>query len=131
MFGYGASVKRGLRLERQANNVSTARQLDNDGLRSTGEAVQGAPATHRTTVKTDELANQLRNRGIHVELSDDAGSYVCNHAYFIGLHLLRERGCTAPCLFVHIPNPSKAEEWNEIEAGAQVLTNNLLRSSSL
>lgn len=126
MFGYGASVARGLRVERLARNASTTQAPDNDGARATGPIIDGGPAAYRATVDVETLVRRLEESRVPTTLSDDAGGYVCNHAYFIALHQLHQRGCKTPCVFVHVANPKRESDWHELETGAQLIIETLL-----
>jgi pyroglutamyl-peptidase len=40
------------------------------------------------------------------EISEDAGSYLCNFAYFKALQTIKQHQLQTQCLFVHVPMPN-------------------------
>lgn len=58
----------------------------------------------RTTLKLDPLISDLRRKGFKVDMSSDAGRFVCNWVYYNSLQLAEANGATA--LFVHVPPAS-------------------------
>jgi pyroglutamyl-peptidase len=101
MVGYSRHATR-LTLERRATNRRSAEQADEHGF-----LPQAAPAREvaldNRGVDFDKLAAALGARGIPVELSDDAGDYVCNHCYFEALGAIVGIGLMTRAVFVHIP----------------------------
>jgi pyroglutamyl-peptidase len=92
-----------LSLERIAINVDDARRPDNAG-RSPIDApiVADGPAGYFTTLPIKRLRAVLQRAGIPAEVSQTAGTYVCNHVFYALMHLLRtRRGVRGG--FVHIP----------------------------
>ena len=93
---------RGVTLERQAHNLADFPLPDNAGHQPRGEPLlPDGPELQRCSLDLDELRAELQALDLPVELSSDAGRYVCNAVYF---HLLLR--CTAarrPALFVHLP----------------------------
>lgn len=59
------------------------------------------PAFRRSSIPIAASAVVLRRRGVRCRLSQDAGRYLCNAAYF---RALVEPG---PTLFLHIPRPPR------------------------
>jgi len=105
-------------LERVAINCIDARIPDNAGLQPIDEAiVADGPAAYFTDLPIKAMLAALRNAGFPVEVSQTAGTYVCNHVFYGLMHALRGlpgvRGG-----FVHIPySPSQAA----LHAGAPSL----------
>ena len=90
-------------LERIAINVDDARAPDNAG-RSPVDApiVAGGPAAYFGTLPIKRLRAALLRAGIPAEVSQTAGTYVCNHVFFGLMHALRRRPGVRGG-FVHIP----------------------------
>ncbi len=91
-------------IERVAINVIDARIADNAGLQPIDTPViAGAPAAHFTTLPIKAMAMALREASIPAEISNSAGTFVCNAlAFHLGEIIARER----PTLrggFIHIP----------------------------
>lgn len=90
-------------LERVAINVDDARIPDNAGRRPVDEPVMaGGDAAYFTSLPIKACREALEQQGIPVEVSQTAGTYVCNHLFYGLMHLLGEldgvRGG-----FVHVP----------------------------
>ncbi|UNK50229.1 pyroglutamyl-peptidase I [Lysobacter sp. S4-A87] len=90
-------------LERVAINVDDARIADNAGAQPIDEAVvAGGPAAYFSDLPIKAMLSALRAAGIPAEVSQSAGTYVCNHVFYGLMHALRSvpgvRGG-----FIHIP----------------------------
>jgi len=105
-------------LERVAINVIDARIPDNSGSQPIDEPIAAdGPAAYFTGLPIKAMLAALRNAGFPVEVSQTAGTYVCNHVFYGLMHALRAtpgvRGG-----FVHIPySPAQAA----LHAGAPSL----------
>lgn len=92
------------RLERLARNRSDSFTPDVDGcLSGFGAVVQGAPNIYETQAPLDTVKERIQLTGAPIVLSEDAGGYVCNHAYFTALHAIHQMGLPTLCLFLHVP----------------------------
>ena len=92
-----------LSLERIAINLDDARIPDNAGASPVDEAiVADGPAAYFATLPIKAMLSALRDAGIPAEISQTAGTYVCNHAFYGLMHALRERPGTRGG-FIHIP----------------------------
>ncbi|MCQ4164967.1 pyroglutamyl-peptidase I [Tahibacter harae] len=90
-------------LERVAINVDDARIPDNDGRQPVDRPiVRGGPAAYFSTLPIKAQLQALQQAGIPAEISQTAGTFVCNHVFYGLMHALRDspqvRGG-----FVHIP----------------------------
>lgn len=92
-----------LSLERVAINVNDARIPDNAGAQPVDEpVVAGGPAAYFSTLPIKAMLAALREEGLPAEISNTAGTYVCNHiAYAMAHYTARQRGVRTG--FVHIP----------------------------
>lgn len=92
-----------LSLERIAINVDDARIADNAGARPIDEPVVAeGPAAYFSDLPIKAMLLALREAGIPAEVSQTAGTYVCNHVFYGLMHALRD----APGVrggFIHIP----------------------------
>lgn len=90
-------------LERVAINCDDARIPDNKGQKPVDEeVVPGGPAAYFSTLPIKAALRDLQIAGIKGEVSQSAGTYVCNHLFFALMHLL----ASTPTIrggFVHIP----------------------------
>ena len=95
-----------LSLERVAININDARIADNAGAQPVDAAVvEGGPAAYFSGLPIKAMLRALQDNGIAAELSQTAGTFVCNHVFYGLMHLL----ATRPALrgtrggFVHVP----------------------------
>jgi pyroglutamyl-peptidase len=100
---FGVASPGPIRLERVARNETTAAGPDNAGdLRFGTIEPQGSPF-YLSTLPLDAIAETLRLAGYAVELSDDAGGYVCNHIFYVARHVVETFAPSISCGFVHFP----------------------------
>lgn len=91
-----------LRLERVAVNVADARIPDNDGAQPVDEAVvAGGPAAYFSSLPLKGTLAAVREAGIAADLSNTAGTYVCNATFYALRHATDRAGARAG--FVHLP----------------------------
>ncbi len=92
-----------LRLE-QLGCWQPGKRPDSDGdTAASAERHPGAPDRYRATVELEPLVEVLASDGLPARLSDDAGSYVCNHTYYTALHAIAAHGLPTRCFFLHLP----------------------------
>lgn len=73
--------------ERVAVNLMDARIPDNAGARPVDEpVVAGGPAAHFATVPVKAIAQALREAGLPAAVSHTAGTFVCNHVFYVAAH---------------------------------------------
>lgn len=90
-------------LERVAINCDDARIPDNKGGRPIDqEVVPGGPAAYFSTLPIKAALRDLNLAGIDGEVSQTAGTYVCNHIFYALMHALADRP-GARGGFVHLP----------------------------
>ncbi|MDF9750753.1 pyroglutamyl-peptidase I [Arthrobacter sp. ES3-54] len=90
-------------LERVAINCDDARIPDNAGNQPVDEpVVQGGPAAYFTSLPVKAALAALTAEQIPAEVSQSAGTYVCNHVFYALMHALRRSPGTRGG-FVHIP----------------------------
>jgi pyroglutamyl-peptidase len=92
-----------LSLERVALNVDDARIPDNQGQQPIDEAVvPGAPAAYFGSLPIKAMVAALQNAGLPASVSQSAGTFVCNHAFFGLMHLLHQQTGVRGG-FMHLP----------------------------
>ena len=98
-----------LSIERVAINVDDARIPDNAGQSPVDEAIAAdGPAAYFATLPIKAMLADLRSAGIPAEISQAAGTYVCNHVFYGLMHALRSRPAVRGG-FIHIPySPEQA-----------------------
>ena len=93
-------------LERIAINCDDARIPDNAGNSPVDRpVVDGGPAAYFSTLPVKAALAALLASGIPAEVSQTAGTYVCNHIFYALMHSL-STGTGAPATrggFIHVP----------------------------
>jgi pyroglutamyl-peptidase len=104
LLGVGQAGGRSqLSIERVAINLRDARIHDNAGAQPVDDpVVAGGPAAYFSTLPIKAMLAALHAQGLPAEISNSAGTYVCNHVAYAMLHLAApKRGVRAG--FIHIP----------------------------
>ena len=113
LLGVGQAGGRSrLSIERIAINVQDARIADNAGAQPIDVAiVEDGPAAYFSTLPIKAMLKALLAEGLPAEVSNTAGTFVCNHVAYLMLHLAEQhRGLRAG--FIHIPYlPSQAARF--------------------
>ena len=96
-------------IERIAINVDDARIPDNAGQSPVDEAIAAdGPAAYFATLPIKAMLAGLHSAGIPAEISQTAGTYVCNHVFYGLMHALQSRPGVRGG-FIHIPySPEQA-----------------------
>ena len=103
VMALGQAGRSVISLERVAINVIDARIPDNAGAQPIDEPVQaGAPAAHFSTLPIKAMLAALREAGIPAEVSQTAGTFVCNQVFYGLMQALRRRPGVRGG-FVHVP----------------------------
>lgn len=89
--------------ERIAINVNDG-ESDNSGNALVDETIQddGAEA-YMSTLPIRAMVNRLLDEGLPAEISNTAGTYLCNHVMYQGLHYAKIHNQNLPSGFIHIP----------------------------
>ena len=92
-----------LSVERVAINVDDARIPDNAGASPLDEPVVPAgPAAYFSTLPIKAIVSRLQAAGVPAEVSQTAGTFVCNHVFYALMHMLRRRPAVRAG-FMHVP----------------------------
>lgn len=103
VLALGQASRPAISLERVALNVIDARIPDNAGAQPIDEPVRaGAPAAYFGTLPIKAMLAALKRAGIDAEVSQTAGTFVCNQVFFGLMHALRRRPGVRGG-FVHVP----------------------------
>lgn len=98
-----AANRNALSVERVGINVDDARIPDNAGAQPIDQAaVPGAPAAYFATLPIKAMVAALQAAGLPAEVSQTAGTFVCNHVLFGLMHQLRRRRGVRGG-FMHVP----------------------------
>jgi pyroglutamyl-peptidase len=93
-----------LGVERIAINVDDARAPDNAGSQPIDEPIAGdGPPAYFATLPVKAMVAAMRKAGVPAELSNTAGTYVCNHLMYGVLHFLASSARVARAGFIHVP----------------------------
>jgi pyroglutamyl-peptidase len=98
-----AANRSALSVERVAINVDDARIPDNAGASPIDvPVVAGAPAAYFATLPVKAIVAALLEAGLPAEVSQTAGTFVCNHVFYALMHTLRRRRGVRGG-FMHLP----------------------------
>lgn len=91
-------------IERVAINVNDARIQDNEGKQPVDEPIAaGGPAAYWSTLPIKYMVRAIREEGIPAEVSNSAGTFVCNNIMYGVLNYLAQEGINCRAGFIHIP----------------------------
>lgn len=99
--------------ERVAINIDDFRIADNEGQQVIDQSVvENGPAAYFSSLPIKAIVNQIRLAGIPAQVSNSAGTFVCNHLFYGVQHYLQGRAIKHG--FIHVPSlPSQATSGNE------------------
>ena len=98
-----------LSVERVAVNVLDFSVPDNRGRRYHDRPIRpGGPAAYFSTLPVRPILAALRKEKIPAELSNTAGTYLCNFAMYTLLDAFARAGKTGPAGFIHVPQVPEA-----------------------
>lgn len=110
MLGHAEKARK-ICLEQIALNYDDSDAPDNDGdVRTRRTIVEGGPAGYRSSIQLTHMADAARDLGVDVDLSHDAGGYVCNHVFFTVAHRMAMSLPNSRFGFVHLPPMRGSEE---------------------
>jgi pyroglutamyl-peptidase len=102
-----ASGRKALSLERVAININDASLADNHGAQPVDTPVvpQG-PTAYFSTLPLKAMLQALRRHNLPAELSQTAGTFVCNHVFYGLMHALARQAALKSTRggFVHVPD---------------------------
>jgi pyroglutamyl-peptidase len=86
-----AAGRSAISLERIAINVNDARIPDNAGAKPIDTpVVRDGPAAYFTTLPIKAMLKALLDAAVNAEVSQTAGTFVCNHVFYGLMHLLAQ-----------------------------------------
>ena len=99
-----ASGRTHMGVERVAINVDDARIPDNGGVQPVDQpiAANGPPA-YFATLPVKAMVAEMHARGVPAEVSNTAGTFVCNHLMYGVLHFIAAQHLPARAGFIHVP----------------------------
>ncbi|EMJ3468410.1 TPA: pyroglutamyl-peptidase I [Vibrio harveyi] len=113
--------------ERVAINVDDFRIPDNGGHQPIDEPViPGGPDAYFTTLPIKAITRALQQENIPCQVSNTAGTFVCNHLFYGVQHYLRDKSVRHG--FVHIPLlPEQDSSGNQPTMSLYVIVEGLAR----
>lgn len=89
--------------ERIAINVNDG-ESDNSGNVLEDEVIQAeGQDAYMSTLPIRDMVNRLKEVGLPAEISNTAGTYLCNHVMYQGLHYAKTHQTYMPSGFIHMP----------------------------
>ena len=102
-FGQAGGRSR-MSVERVAINVDDARIADNAGQQLIDQPIRSnAPAAYFCTVPVKAMVAGMVRAGVPSEVSNSAGTFVCNHLIYGVLHHIASNGYAMRAGFIHVP----------------------------
>jgi pyroglutamyl-peptidase len=99
-----AGDRNALCLERVAINVQDARIADNDGAQPLDTPViAGGPAAYFSMLPVKAAAARMQAAGLAAEVSNSAGTFVCNHVFYGLMHFAATGRQRFRGGFLHVP----------------------------
>ena len=101
-----AGGRAGLSFERIAINIQDARIADNFGAQPIDvPVIKSGPAAYFSTLPIKAMLQDLTAANIAAEVSQTAGTFVCNHVFYALMHDLKKQGVASHTRggFVHVP----------------------------
>ena len=105
-----AGDRAALNLERVAVNVQDAALADNDGAQPVDRPIAaGGPVACLATLPLRKALAALQSAGLAAQLSNSAGTFVCNHVFYGLMRLAARKRHRFTAGFLHVPQlPAQA-----------------------
>ncbi len=99
-----AATRDTISLERVALNLDDDVPPDTAGQVRRGRLIlRNGPAAYWSTLPLERMRAALEKRGIPSNISNHAGTYVCNHIFYVARHEIETSGSRAWCGLIHVP----------------------------
>lgn len=106
-----APGRNAMSLERVALNLDDTDAPDNAGDTASARIiVPKGPTAYWSTLPIGAMSKALQRRGIPVTISNHAGTYVCNHVFYVARHEIERLRSGAKCGLIHVPLMSEQAE---------------------
>ncbi|NIK12093.1 pyroglutamyl-peptidase I [Alkalibacillus almallahensis] len=90
--------------ERIAINCNGGVEADNQGYIPDGEPiVEDGPDGIFSTLPIQKMVDQMKEAGYPAEISNSAGTYLCNHVMYRALYTIKSQAEQISCGFIHMP----------------------------
>jgi pyroglutamyl-peptidase len=113
-----AQKREEINLERIAVNLDDATIPDNNGRPMRGTRIfDDAPVGYWSTLPLESMHAAITQAEIPVKFSNHAGTFLCNHVFYIARHTLEIAGRgSIPCGFIHLPSMEALPIETQIQA---------------
>lgn len=103
-----AASRKTISLERVALNLDDEALPDNAGRVRLGRPIaRGGPAAYWSTLPLERMRQALEKSGIAANISNHAGTYVCNHVFYVVRHEIERMKARSRCGLIHVPDVRK------------------------
>jgi pyroglutamyl-peptidase len=102
LFGVAGRTRR-LRIEERAHNRASVLFPDAGGNRPQTPAIVRGAAARRGPIPPERLVTAARSVGVAAMRSRNAGTYLCNYAYWRALESVASPGGPKLAVFIHVP----------------------------
>lgn len=90
--------------ELYATNMNDSKNADNEGVVLCGQRIlEDGPQQYGSSLPVHDIVGSLTKLGIPVGLSENAGSFVCNHVFYKLMHELQKSEKPIVGGFIHVP----------------------------
>lgn len=105
----------GFKVETITVNIDDAYTPDNDNYKpSQLRIIASGPVAYESSWPAALIVGRLTTNGIPACISNNAGTYVCNHVFYTTLHHITETKAKTICGFIHLPClPEEASRFAE------------------
>ncbi|MBF0710738.1 MULTISPECIES: pyroglutamyl-peptidase I [unclassified Gemella] len=99
-----AGGRSGISPERIAINIDDARIADNEGNKPVDDVIrEDGKAAYFSTLPIKAMVENIKKIGINAEVSNTAGTFVCNHIMYQVLYYAEKNNLNIQAGFIHIP----------------------------
>ena len=104
-IGFGlAGGRNTFTVERVAVNIMDSTMPDNDKYKPTDEPIfQDGPTAYFSTLPIKQIVKALQENNVPALISNTAGTYVCNTAFYVGRHIMEKINPSGLAGFIHVP----------------------------
>lgn len=96
---------RSVYVERAALNMDDMDMPDNSGRQIIEKSIDSdGPAAYITSVSVHRMVKYLKEHGLKARVSNSAGTYLCNHVYYLSAHLAAKNSPDTKVIFIHVPD---------------------------
>ena len=99
-----AGKREKISIERIAINLMDTSMVDNDGFSPTDlPIIPNGEIAYFSTLPIKEIIAECRKENIDIVVSNSAGLYVCNCAFYNAIHLAHQKELDCKIGFIHLP----------------------------